>query len=456
MPRQILSLFLFALIAACGGSSGGGGDGGASGGGGGGGGGGSATTGLDARPVNLTCEAPDRTGGGTDILTEDAFPSLPGFGSAPLNLLQAPGDDTRWFAAEREGTVRVFNNVANVSAFNADFISITVNSNVEGGLLGMAFDPDYATNGRVFFSWTEGAGTLESVVAWFTSSDGGQTLDPGTQTEVIRVQQDAANHNGGGIAFGPDGFLYFGLGDGGGSNDPRERSQDTTNLLGAMLRLDVSGAGPGYTIPADNPFAGNALCPADHSSATDCPEIYAWGLRNPWRWSFDSATGDLWLGDVGQNAFEEVDVIERGGNYGWDCREGFSANSSDPSPACPAAGALIDPVHAYDRSQGDISITGGYVYRGTAITGLTGSYVFGDFVSGRIWRLVDDGSGGFTSEELAQLSSNILAFAQGNDGELYLLDGGIERIVADTSRWRSAVGWRRCTGSEPAVGERLF
>jgi uncharacterized repeat protein (TIGR03806 family) len=197
-----------------------------------------------------------------------------------------------------------------------------------------------------------------------------------------------------------------------------------------MLRLDVSGTGDGYAIPPDNPFFGNPQCPGNHSGANACPEIYAWGLRNPWRWSFDAVTGDLWLGDVGQGAREEIDRIERGGNYGWDCREGNQPYSPQ-SAQCPSVqGTLVDPVHDYNRAQGDISVTGGYVYRGSALTDLVGSYIFGDFGSGRIWRLVDDGQGGFVAEELLDHSGNILSFAQGNDGELYVLDGGIQRIVA--------------------------
>ena len=409
---------LIVLLSACGGGSSGSGDGG--------GGGGAAMTGLDARPSNLTCMAPNRVTGNADIALEDAFVNLPAFTSVPLTLLQAPGDDTRWFAAERDGIVRVFQNSQSVSAFDTDFISVAVNSASEGGLLGMAFDPDYAVNGRVYLSWTQG-NPMQSVVARFTSSDGGQTLDPGSYQEIIRVDQDAGNHNGGAIAFGPDGFLYFGLGDGGGADDPLNRSQDTTNLLGAMLRLDVSGNGPAYAIPSDNPFAGNALCPADHSSATSCPEIYAWGLRNPWRWSFDALTGELWLGDVGQDMREEIDIIERNGNYGWDCREGAIANATGAAPSCPAAG-FVEPVHDYGRSLG-VSVTGGYVYRGAAIDGLTGSYLFADAFSGRLWRLVDDGQGGYASEELLDSGGSALSFAEGNDGELYVLNGGIQRIV---------------------------
>jgi len=386
-------------------------------------------TGLDARPGNLACVAPSRTDGGSAVALEPAFAGLPPFDSPPLNLLQAPGDDSRWYAAERTGRVRVFENSPDVTSFaSVDFLDITVNSSGEGGLLGMAFDPDYATNGRVYLSWTQGS-PMQSVVGRFTSTDGGMTLDPAYE-EIIRVNQDFSNHNGGRIGFGSDGYLYFGLGDGGSGDDPNNRAQDTTNVLGAMLRLDVSGAGAGYAIPPDNPFAGNAQCPGDHSSATDCPEIYAWGLRNPWRWSFDSATGDLWLGDVGQSAREEIDRIEAGGNYGWDCREGTLSHDSGPSPLCAGAD-FVEPVYDYDRSQGDVSVTGGYVYRGSALPGLVGSYLFGDYATGRIWRLVDDGQGGYGAEALIDHDSFVMSFAQGNDGELYVLDGGIRRIVAD-------------------------
>jgi uncharacterized repeat protein (TIGR03806 family) len=250
---------------------------------------------------------------------------------------------------------------------------------------------------------------------------------------IIRVPQPAfENHKGGHIAFGPDGFLYFGLGDGGSGGDPLNTAQDTTDLLGAMLRVDVNGAPP-YAIPPDNPFASGAMCDQRlHTDSTNnCPEIYAWGLRNPWRWSFDSAstTPALWLGDVGQGAFEEIDRIERGGNYGWNCREGRSDYSGRPA-SCPAANAgFIDPVHDYGRSLG-VSVTGGYVYRGTALPALAGRYIFADFDSGRIWSLVENG-GAFTAQELADSNLNIASFGQGNDGELYVVNiaGTLHKII---------------------------
>ena len=192
----------------------------------------------------------------------------------------------------------------------------------------------------------------------------------------------------------------------------------------------MNGAAP-YAIPPDNPFAGGAMCTADSNvSANNCPEIYAWGFRNPWRWSFDSVSGTLWVGDVGQNAFEEIDQVRRGGNYGWDCREGTSTFGS-PAASCASATGLIDPVHQYGRSLG-FSVTGGYVYRGSALPALVGSYLFADYGSGRIWRLVASASGGFSAQELLDTSLSIASFGEGNDGELYVVDiagGGLHKIV---------------------------
>ena len=391
-------------------------------------------SGLDGRPSNTTCVAPALADDGdAEIRRERVFANL-SF-SQPLGMLQAPGDDSRWFVLEKEtganpdrGRVRVFKNEANVAAFDADFIELPVNAASEGGLLGMAFDPQFATNRRVYLSWTEG-NPMDSVVARFTVPAGGATLDPGSRFDLLRVDQPFQNHNGGNIAFGPDGFLYVGLGDGGDSGDPQGHAQNTRTLLGTILRLDVSGAGA-YTIPPTNPFAGQPLCTAAVSAA-NCPEIYAWGLRNPWRFSFDRATGELWAGDVGQNQFEEIDRIELGGNYGWNCREAAHAYAS-PSPACSTATGLVDPVHEYGRSLGG-SVTGGYVYRGTAIPALVGSYVFGDYSSGRIWRLVGDGAGGYAAEELLDTSLGIASFGEDVDGELYVVDlngGTLHKIVA--------------------------
>jgi uncharacterized repeat protein (TIGR03806 family) len=349
-------------------------------------------------------------------------------------MLQAPGDDTRWFVLQKgsggTGRVRVFANATNPTA--SDFVSLPVNGSSEGGLLGMAFHPAWTSNRYVYLSFTEGS-PMVSVVARYTMNANGTALDTATRQNVISVNQPAANHNGGQIAFGPDGFLYVGLGDGGNSDDnPQRTAQDTTDLLGSFLRLDVDTAGAPYEIPPDNPFAGAPMCTADHTvSMNNCPEIYAWGVRNPWRWSFDSAsaTPDLWVGDVGQGTFEEIDRVQRGGNYGWNCREGLAAFGS-PAPSCSATSGFIDPVHQYGRTLGN-SVTGGYVYRGASLPALTGRYLFADYGSGRIWRLVPNG-GGFSAEEMADTSLNIASFGQGNDGEVYVVDiggGGLHKIV---------------------------
>jgi uncharacterized repeat protein (TIGR03806 family) len=382
------------------------------------------TVGLDARPSNLTCVAPAKNApAGTSIQLQRVFQSVAL--NQPVAMLQAPGDDSRWYVVQKGGTVRVFANTASPTA--SDFISVAVNSGGEGGLLGMAFHPDWAANRQVFLSFTESS-PMVSVLARYTVSANGLTAT-GPRVNIIGVPQPAeTNHKGGQIAFDLNGLLFFGLGDGGGGGDPYSTGLDTTDLLGSMLRLDVDGGSP-YAIPADNPFAAGATCNGRvHSnSANACPEIYAWGLRNPWRWSFDSATGDLWVGDVGQGAREEIDRVQRGGNYGWNCREGLIAYNG-----CPTSSTnFSDPVHDYGRSLGT-TVTGGYVYRGSVIPGLIGSYLFSDYGSGRIWRLVSNGSGGFTSEELLDTSLSIVSFGQGNDGELYVVDivgGGLHKVV---------------------------
>jgi len=390
--------------------------------------------GLDARPDNTTCLAPDLTPPpGTDVRVTRVFPAL-SFTSAVL-AVQAPGDASRWFIVEQAGRVLVFDNVATVAATSV-FIDITaqVQAGGERGLLGMAFDPDFDTNGRVFLHYTRQLGDqLQSVLAAYTSPDGGLTLDPASELELLTVNQPFANHNGGHLAFGPDGMLYMALGDGGSGGDPDNNAQNTRNLLGKILRLDVS-SGTAYAIPAGNRWAGNPHCPTEGNGAAECPEIHAYGLRNPWRFSFDSGTGDLWVGDVGQDAWEEVDRIVSGGNYGWRFREG--AHCFSPSTNCPTQGnghPLIDPDAEYDHGLG-ASVTGGYVYRGGAIPGLAGRYVFADFVSGRLFAHTP-GSADRTPDVLLASSLSISSFAEGADGELYVVDhdiagGGLYRIEA--------------------------
>ena len=267
----------------------------------------------------------------------------------------------------------------------------------EAGLLGLAFHPDFPADPRAFVNYIRNSGgQLQSITSEFRSIDGGLTLDATSERILLVVNKmpNADNHNGGNLAFGPDGFLYIGLGDGGGAGDSLNNAQNRMRLLGKMLRIDIDSipAGQPYGIPPDNPHVGNARCNANGTGAQECPEIYAVGLRNPWRWSFDRQSGQLWLADVGQNAWEEIDIITRNGNYGWRIREG--AHCFNPSSGCQTAG-LIDPVAEYSHSVGQ-SITGGYVYRGAQTTELFGRYMFADFVSGLVGSLAPAPGGGFT------------------------------------------------------------
>ena len=384
-------------------------------------------SGLDSKPANLSCVAPERPQSGSSIAVSDAFPDLPTIGR-PVKVLVEPVPDPRWFVLRKTGQLLTFDpdNANSVTTFLDLSSGFSLRTASEGGLLGMAFHPDYPGTPEIFLYYTRNhtGPAMRSVVSRFRL-DSVASPGAGTVEEVIlEVDQDNDNHNGGDIAFGPDGLLYIGLGDGGGAGDPFERAQDTTHLLGSMLRIDVIGTGAGYNIPAGNPNALNAKCGPGTGNAADCPEIYAWGLRNPWRWSFDSQTGELWAGDVGQNNWEEIDIIENDGNYGWDCREG--AHDFEPA-GCPAD--LIDPVAEYSHSAGNVSVTGGYVYRGTDIGALDGRYVFGDFASGRIWALQGSVQAGFTLEELDNTSTQISSFGVDQNGELFFTDYNGGRIM---------------------------
>ena len=399
-------------------------------------------SGLDLRPSNTTCLAPVRGTGTSTLSTPRAFPNLTF--SSPVAMLQVPGDSSRWFVLEQAGLVRAFDNNAAVNTTQA-FLDIRgrVFNSGEAGLLGMAFHPDFAANGRAYVNYSESVGgQIRSITSEFTSPDGGLTLNPNSERVLLTVNKRFSNHNGGNLAFGPDGFLYLGLGDGGGGGDPDENGQNPQRLLGKMLRIDVDqqpGGAP-YGIPGGatgNPFAGNPRCNADGTGTQNCPEIYALGLRNPWRWSFDRQSGTLWVADVGQNSFEEVDIVMRGGNFGWDQREG--AHCFEPSSGCQTAG-LIDPVAEYGRAMG-FSITGGFVYRGTQTTEQVGHYLFADFGSGMIASLTPGAGNSYSIAPLVQpggtppgapgqLSPS--AFGEANDGELFLLDysrGQIRQLV---------------------------
>ncbi len=378
------------------------------------------TPGLDTRPSNATCVAWDRPARGEISLQR--FTDLT-FNRA-VALLQAPNNNNVWYVVEQSGTIRRFEGT-NPTAFTTYGQVAVYDDANETGLLGMAFHPNFPTDDRVFLSYTIQEGSqLVSRVSSFRSS---ATALGTTEVVVLRVNQPASNHNGGNIAFGPDGYLYIGLGDGGGSGDPNGNGQRLTTMLGKMLRIDVS-APTGYSIPPTNPFASQSVCPAGGRSSGECPEIYAWGLRNPWRWSFDRDTGDLWVGDVGQGAWEEVSMVTLGGNYGWRCREG--AHNYNFSGACASA-ALIDPVAEYDNDDIDIAVTGGYVYRGSQSSPLQGRYIFADYGSGiiRAW-IAERATQPRQPVELLDTSLNISSFGQGNDGELYVVDfSTLHRVV---------------------------
>jgi glucose/arabinose dehydrogenase len=343
-------------------------------------------------------------------------------------LLQAPDDSTRWFVVEKRGSVRVFNNDQNTSSSSVFFdISDTVDATGEGGLLGFAFDPDYPIVPEVYVSYTRSGSPLVSYVSRFTSVDGGLTVNAMTEEPILTVLQDAANHNGGDIAFGPDDYLYVAFGDGGGSGDPNENAQNTSNLKGTIIRLDIDGAAP-FEVPEGNPFAANDVC-TQGVGAAPCPEIFAWGLRNPWRFNFDDVSGKLWAGDVGQGDWEEIDLITVGGNYGWNDREGPSC--FDPPDGC--ATGFEEPITSYDHTEGDRSVTGGFVYRGSAIADLVGWYVFGDFISGRLFGIPENSQNGVEPEVFLETSLQISSFGQDTEGELYVLGfgGSIHQIIGE-------------------------
>ncbi len=347
------------------------------------------------------------------------FPDLSPALDRPVSMVQSPGRQDRWYVAEQAGRLLIIDNstAANTVGVVADLRGRIASGPNEAGLLGIAFHPDFQSNGELFLSYTRrgsgGGVALTSVISRFRMADeNGQVLDPRSEEIILTVDQPFANHNGGQISFGPDGFLYAGFGDGGSAGDPQGHGQNRDTMLGTMIRIDVDQGAP-YGIPDDNPFVGQ----------DGLSEIFAYGLRNPWRWSFDRETGDLWLADVGQNRWEEVDRITLGGNYGWNAREGahvFELSDTNTN-------GLIEPVAEYSHNLG-CSVTGGFVYRGSAIPDLVGWFVYGDFCSGRIWATREDGQ----VVELARVGLNIAAFAQGTDGEILILDharGRIARIV---------------------------
>jgi glucose/arabinose dehydrogenase len=337
-----------------------------------------------------------------------------------LLVTSAPGQPGRLYVVQQSGRVRTFVKGRATGTFLN--VSGLISSGGERGLLGLAFHPRYARNGRFFVDYTDTAGNTR-VVEYRRGRSG--RANPSSARLLLRIAQPFPNHNGGHLAFGPDRMLYVGTGDGGSGGDPQGNGQSRDTLLGKLLRIDVDSrtGGRPYGIPRGNPFAAGG----------GRPEVYAYGLRNPWRYSFDRARGDLWIGDVGQNAIEEVDFRRRGTgagvNFGWNAFEGRAAFSGGG----PVRGrAPTRPVAQYSHSKG-CSVTGGYVYRGTKVPALRGRYVFADYCSGRVWTMRAGPSPGGLREDTGRLGpklTTVTSFGEGPAGELY--------VIANRSLYRFA------------------
>lgn len=350
----------------------------------------------------------------------EAFPEL-SF-TRPLDIQHAGDESDRLFVAEQAGIIYVFPNDTSV-AEKTEFLNImdrVDDSGNEMGLLGLAFHPDYESNGYFYVNYTASDPRRTIIARFRVSDDDPDHAERDSELEILSYEQPYSNHNGGQISFGPDGYLYIGSGDGGSGGDPENNGQDRTTLLGTILRIDVDVQENGnqYGIPADNPFAGNVEGYRE--------EIFAWGLRNPWRFSFDPDTDRLWVGDVGQNAREAVYIVENGLNYGWNIVEGSICYP--PGSECDKSG-LEMPVYEYTHDQGQ-SITGGFVYRGSALPELAGQYIFGDFVSGRLWTLEHSDLENPSVSELIEIDFGVSSFGTDEDNEIYIcgFDGKIYRF----------------------------
>jgi len=373
------------------------------------------TAAATPEPTLPPTEAPAAEPGPQPTPADQVVPALQKIAEGltrPVYLTHAGDGSGRLYIVEQPGRVRV---LQDGQLLATPFLNITdrVGSRAnEQGLLSIAFSPDFPQSRRFFVNYTAKSG--DTVVSGFIAGADGLTADAASEWEVLRIEQPYANHNGGQIKFGPDGMLYVGMGDGGSAGDPQNLAQNMRSLLGKMLRIDVSAssADQPYRVPADNPVLG----------ADARPEIWASGLRNPWRFSFDRLTGDLFIADVGQNKVEEVNfqpARQGGQNYGWKFREGFERFAGDPG-----AIVLTDPIHQYAHREGGCSVTGGYVYRGAALPGLVGAYVYGDYCSGLIWTLYRNAAGEWQNETLFSADANISSFGEDEAGELYLLDHG--------------------------------
>lgn len=366
----------------------------------------------DTEPLTLREAAPDPNG-------IDLVPLVTGL-TRPLYVTHAPDDAERLFLLQQGGIINIYDMDGN---FVSEFLNLSslvtpaANSQryTEQGLLGLAFHPDYAENGAFFINYTDVNGN--TVISRFRVTDDPNVADISSEEVLFTQRQPFPNHNGGHMEFGPDGYLYISLGDGGSANDPLGAGQDTNLVLGSILRIDVNSAEGGYAIPEDNPFADGG----------GAPEIWAYGLRNVWRFSFDSATGDMYLGDVGQNQIEEVNfqpADSAGGiNYGWNAFEGnnrFDTSVSADNSVMPFA------TYMHSGAESGCSVTGGYVYRGEAVPDMQGVYVYGDYCTGNIWAAYRDLNGEWQSDFFRSSGLQISSFGEDANGELYVVHYGGE------------------------------
>lgn len=371
-------------------------------------------------PITETAPSPAPTESPTPIATPVNATSFPDAANdtwapvaegfiRPVGIQNAGDGSGRLFIVEQNGRILVCDNGRVSPTPFLNIIDEVGSSGNEQGLLGLAFHPRYAENGLFFVNYTDRTGN--TVIARFHVSTDPNAADPASETRLLYVEQPFENHNGGVLAFGPDGYLYAGLGDGGSGGDPLGNGQDTKVLLGKILRLDMDSGEP-YSIPADNPFGS---------------EVWAYGLRNPWRISFDRATGDLWIGDVGQDTWEEIDFLPAGSpggaNFGWNLMEGSHPYNGEAQPG------LILPVAEYSHTEGGCSVTGGTVYRGMALPEWQGIYLYGDFCSGKVWGLIRS-TDGWQSQVQFETGFSISSFGEDEAGEVYIanLQGSIYRL----------------------------
>lgn len=359
----------------------------------------------------------------SQIYIEDAFPNLTFV--RPVGIEHAHDGSNRLFVVEKPGSISVFENHPAVAA-KTTFLNIHTRVDEGGGeegLLGLAFHPEFPDSPYCYVNYTA-TSPERTVISRFALVDSNpDAADPASEFVLLEIGQPFPNHNGGQIVFGPDGYLYIGLGDGGSANDPLGNGQNLATLLGALLRIDVNAPSGSlnYTIPPDNPYVGNVMGYRE--------EIYAHGLRNPWRFSFDPATGWLWLGDVGQGDYEEIDIIEKGNNYGWNTMEGL--HCFDPPVGCDMTGLTL-PIWEYAHTPALRSVTGGFVYRGSLNLGLVGKYIYADYNAGTFYALEYDGMGPATNTQLLDTSKFVSTLGVDENNELYFAsygEGKIYRIL---------------------------